>query len=385
MCAKLYGGVIVLPEGFDGWNHIAARLTIASVEGVLVGASNAKELPGQGYVLPVYVVLPRGSLLPEGPEELRGVIEHYTGHMEAFDEVDLSKASGASLEVFKGLVERGQGHASHRVDACDVRPVRRQACHRLVGLDEQLAHVEDVGLLASKFGRGAAAGACNWVFTGPPGVGKSSLATMLVECYDQLGITNGEGNLVHASLSDVTAEYVGQSEAKVARLFDKASGGVLVVDEAYAICRNGYGTDVIASILSSMDRHQDDVITIMAGYDAPMRELLQTNPGLRERFVRIVEIPGYTDAELSEIFLALAEWRGFLVPEATQGEVLSSIPRLRRKSDFAQARTMDNLVMASAIETARRGGEKEILPHDVQAAFERGTFEERRSRVGFCL
>lgn len=142
------------------------------------------------------------------------------------------------------------------------------------------------------------------VFTGNPGTGKTMMARMMARIYRSLDILS-KGQLVEVDRSGLVAGYVGQTAIKTSKVVEKALGGVLFIDEAYALNGKGdndFGQEAIDTLLKAMEDHRDDLVVIVAGYDGLMEKFIQSNPGLESRFNRYLHFDDYTLDEMLEIF-----------------------------------------------------------------------------------
>lgn len=142
------------------------------------------------------------------------------------------------------------------------------------------------------------------VFTGNPGTGKTMMARMMARIYRSLDILS-KGQLVEVDRSGLVAGYVGQTAIKTGKVIEKALGGVLFIDEAYALNGKGdndFGQEAIDTLLKAMEDHRDDLVVIVAGYDGLMEKFIQSNPGLESRFNRYLHFDDYTLDEMLEIF-----------------------------------------------------------------------------------
>ena len=142
------------------------------------------------------------------------------------------------------------------------------------------------------------------VFSGNPGTGKTMIARLMSRIYKCLGILS-KGHLVEVDRSGLVAGYIGQTALKTQEVIGKALGGVLFIDEAYALTSRGendYGQEAVDTLLKAMEDHRDDLIVIVAGYTELMQTFISSNPGLESRFNRFMYFPDYTVEELVGIF-----------------------------------------------------------------------------------
>ncbi|MER7752335.1 AAA family ATPase [Kitasatospora sp. NPDC097643] len=151
----------------------------------------------------------------------------------------------------------------------------------------------------------------HFVFSGPSGTGKTTVARILGRVFHALGLLSGD-HLVEAQRADLVGEFLGQTAVKANELIDSALDGVLFIDEAYSLSNSGYtkgdayGDEALQVLLKRAEDNRDRLVVILAGYPEGMNRLLATNPGLNSRFTTRVDFPSYRPNELTAIGAALA-------------------------------------------------------------------------------
>ncbi|MGH3379419.1 MAG: AAA family ATPase [Actinoallomurus sp.] len=158
------------------------------------------------------------------------------------------------------------------------------------------------------------------LFLGPPGTGKTSVARLVGRMLAVMGLLEG-GHVVEVTRADLVAGYIGQTALKTREKITEALGGVLFIDEAYALARSDsgrdFGREAIDTLTPEMENHRGELVVIAAGYPGPMRTFLEANPGLSSRFTATVDFPHYSPAELVQILRLMATAEDYiLTPEA---------------------------------------------------------------------
>jgi len=224
----------------------------------------------------------------------------------------------------------------------------------MIGLTQLKAEVRSLTNVLKVRGLRVAAGlpaspiSLHAVFSGNPGTGKTTVARLLAEIYRALGLLSS-GHLVETDRAGLVAGYAGQTALKVHDVVDRATNGVLFIDEAYALSGDGpgddFGREAIDTLVKLMEDKRDVLAVVVAGYEDRMDGFLAANPGLQSRFNRFLHFADYTDAELVAIFAKLAaKGQYVLSPEATQAVAagLSAISADRGEG-FGNAREARNL------------------------------------------
>ena len=221
------------------------------------------------------------------------------------------------------------------------------------------------------------------VFTGNPGTGKTTVARLLARIYKALGVLR-TGQLVEVDRSGLVRGYVGQTATQTQEVISQALGGVLFIDEAYALTvhkgENDFGQEAVDTLLKAMEDHRDDLVVIVAGYTDLMEQFLSSNPGLRSRFANTIHFADYSADQLLAILQINLKKQEYQLSDAAEKRAWEMIKdRVAHKPDnFANARDIRNFmehaianhaVRVAALEGARDS--KKILgtiePEDLQS------------------
>ena len=157
----------------------------------------------------------------------------------------------------------------------------------------------------------------NMIFMGNPGTGKTTVARVVAQMLKDMGFLRS-GQLVEVSRAELVAEYVGQTAQKTTNVFNTALGGILFIDEAYALSKGGdndFGKEAIDTLIKLMEDHRGEIIVILAGYQKEMTDFLKANSGLESRFPLKLDFPDYTPEELLDIFDSMIASRGFKITD----------------------------------------------------------------------
>jgi SpoVK/Ycf46/Vps4 family AAA+-type ATPase len=194
------------------------------------------------------------------------------------------------------------------------------------------------------------------VFTGAPGTGKTTVARFVAELYASMNILP-HFSFVEASRADLVGGYVGQTALKVKEVIDKARGGVLFIDEAYALMPrhdSDYGHEAIATLVQSMENYRNELVIILAGYADEMQALIDVNPGLRSRMTTFIDFPNYTPQELIAIFRSTLLANKMSITDAAMQHVEDQLQIVATRSDFGNGRFVRSLWETSFTQLALR-------------------------------
>lgn len=202
----------------------------------------------------------------------------------------------------------------------------REILERLVGLDHVKAELHKIASFLEIQRERAAHGLSrvpielHAVFTGNPGTGKTTVAQLYAEVLKETGYLK-RGHLVSAGRADLVAGYVGQTAALTRRKIREALGGVLFIDEAYALASGGendFGREAIHTLVEEMTKHQENLVVVLAGYPREMDILLSRNPGLASRFKKYIHFADYTADELCRIVRQGVQEAGYVLGADTE-------------------------------------------------------------------
>ena len=234
--------------------------------------------------------------------------------------------------------------------------------HKLIGLHEVKALVEElyafymISEWRKSYQLRADIPMYHMIFHGSPGTGKTTVARMLGDIFLKLGMLSN-GHVLEVERADLVGEYIGHTAQKTRSIIEKAKGGILFIDEAYALARGGdndFGREAIDTLVKGMEEFKRELVVILAGYQMEMMYFLSLNPGLSSRFPVQIEFPSFRENELIELAMQMAKDRDYkFSPDGLQA-FRSRLRVQMHAIDFGNGRAVRNLLEKAIRKQARR-------------------------------
>jgi SpoVK/Ycf46/Vps4 family AAA+-type ATPase len=192
----------------------------------------------------------------------------------------------------------------------------------------------------------------HFVFLGPPGTGKTTVARVLAKIFYAFGLLEMP-EVREAHRADLVGEYLGATAIKTNELVDSALGGVLFIDEAYSLVNEGdgqtdrFGVEAVQTLLKRAEDDRENLIIILAGYEKQMETFLASNPGLASRFATRLKFPSYAPPEMEKLAESALRHRGEeLGPDAGPAlwRILEEVGRRRITDDLGNGRFVRSLL-----------------------------------------
>ena len=251
-----------------------------------------------------------------------------------------------------GQTQESAQAAPEGAAAAEDEPSGMEQLDELIGLTtikedvKELVNLMKMQKLREDQGLKSAPVSLHLVFSGNPGTGKTTVARILAKIYKEIGILSG-GQLIEVDRSGLVAGYIGQTAIKTQEKCQEALGGILFIDEAYTLAKEGgdFGQEAIDTILKAMEDNRKNLVVIVAGYTELMKNFINSNPGLKSRFNKYMEFPDYTVEELMGIFELNCKKYDYVLSDEARKVVLETITSMveNKGENFANAREVRNL------------------------------------------
>lgn len=270
--------------------------------------------------------------------------------------------------------EKSGGEAGEKKPAGETVPVLERL-DAMVGLDgvknevRTLRHLSAYRQLRRKCGKPLSEPlTMHMVFTGNPGTGKTTVAKMVGEIYQELGLLP-RGHVVEVKREELVGMHIGETAVKTKKAIERAMGGVLFIDEAYSLNQGGeydFGAEAVSTLLAEMEERREHMAVIVAGYESEMRRFIDSNPGLKSRFTKYIHFEDYNGRELAQIFRSFAERDSYIFGEGAEEELYRVCAEMYcgRDKNFGNARDVRKLFSAVINNLAARVSGRQNVPEE---------------------
>ena len=292
-----------------------------------------------------------------GRMALRLANEDAAENMSCFVESDFEIPSGVDATLNDLEVDKREEELLEELD-------------QMIGLKEVKKNIREIvdlqkyNNLRKLKGFPANAQSLHMVFSGNPGTGKTEVAKLVGRILRAIGMLSN-GSFKAVKREDLVGTHVGDTEEKTRKILEEAKGGVLFIDEAYALAggEQDFGTRAIEVLLTFMDENRDDLVVIVAGYVDEMDKFIQANPGLKSRFTQFVSFDDYSTDELVEILRLFADKEGYVITDGALKKAKQILERGKNAGgkDFGNGRFARNVFEAAVRHLASRVSHNQIV------------------------
>ncbi|TRX40431.1 AAA family ATPase [Flavobacterium restrictum] len=309
------------------------------------------------------------------------ILDKYQNFLQhSYDIIFKDKKNFETFIGLKATVEKIENSDVTSISENDSLEIVLQELEQLIGLEEvkkdvyELINLLEIQKKRSFEGLKNIDVTLHTVFLGPPGTGKTSVARLLSRIFKHLGFLS-KGQMYETDREGMVAGYVGQTASKVDKVVEESLGGVLFIDEAYALTQNAigndYGSEAVNTLLKRMEDHRGDLAVVVAGYTEPMKDFVESNPGLRSRFNRFFRFNHFSPEQLFLIFENFCKSSDFVIDADAEEKLTDTFELLHCKKDenFGNARVVRNLFEKCVQNQANRIVNLPLLNQEILKTF----------------
>lgn len=297
-----------------------------------------------------------------GTEDKSDVYD-YLAEAETYSVTDIFNAynawygSGLKTHVYRAYREK----KSFQVEVTRVPNKPYDTLQEMIGLTEVKTVIDEI-IAASKvvrarerMGLNTQGASFHMMFSGNPGTAKTSVARLLCKILKEESAISS-GRFVECGRQDLVAKYVGWTARMVEDKFKEAQGGILFIDEAYALVdsSNTYGAEAINTVVQMMENYRDSVIVIFAGYSEKMQTFLEQNEGLKSRIAFHLSFPDYSPEELTDILTLMSQKRDYQIDEEAKEYCKELFCNAVKEDNFGNGRYVRNILDQAIIKQSAR-------------------------------
>lgn len=295
--------------------------------------------------------------------EDKGDVYDYLAEAETYSVTDIFNAynawygSGLKTHVYRAYREK----KSFQVEVTRVPNKPYDTLQEMIGLTEVKIVIDEI-IAASKvvrarerMGLNTQGASFHMMFSGNPGTAKTSVARLLCKILKEESAISS-GRFVECGRQDLVAKYVGWTARMVEDKFKEAQGGILFIDEAYALVdsSNTYGAEAINTVVQMMENYRDSVIVIFAGYSEKMQTFLEQNEGLKSRIAFHLSFPDYSPEELTDILTLMSQKRDYQIDEEAKEYCKELFCNAVKEDNFGNGRYVRNILDQAIIKQSAR-------------------------------